>query len=85
VRAGAEGQELAARYEALRAAALSEGAGRAGLGAGLLMAKGMAAWMRGWQACTPPPPGPRRPAGASPAAEVVRLLVAMALACAKGG
>jgi len=78
----------------VRAAALS---GSAGLGAALLMAHGMAAWMRGWRACTPPPPRPApgadfggpaqgggRAAGGQPA-EVVGVLAAMALACAQGG
>lgn len=76
---------MAASYETLRATVFSEGAGRAGLGAALLMAKGMAAWMRGWQACTPQPPSARRPAGGPPPPEVVSVLAAMALACAEGG
>jgi hypothetical protein len=41
----------------------------AGLGAALLAGQGMAAWVRGWRACAPPP------------AEVVGVLAAMALAC----
>lgn len=82
----AQGQELTARYEAVRAAALATGGGRAGLGAALLIAQGMAAWMRGWRACTPPPPAaPPRPAGPAPPAEVVGVLAGMALACAQGG
>jgi hypothetical protein len=63
---------------------LDEGAGRAGLGAALLLSKGMAAWMRGWQACTPAPPGPRPPGSAGSQSEVVGVLTAMALACAEG-
>jgi hypothetical protein len=82
----AEGHDLTARYEAVRAAALAAGGGRAGLGAALLIAQGMAAWMRGWRACTPPPPaGLPRPAGPAPPAEVVGVLAGMALACARGG
>lgn len=73
---------MAQRYEVERAAALD---GRAGLGAALLMAQGMAAWMRGWRACTPPAPRPTAPAGNGPGGEVVGVLAAMALACTQGG
>lgn len=54
---------------------------RAGLGAALLAAQGMAAWVRGWRACAPAPP--RGPVAVRPAppAEVVGVLAAMALAC----
>ena len=51
------------------------------------MAQGVVAWMRGWRACVPPAPGAPAPAvvgGAGPAAEVVGVLAAMALACAGG-
>jgi len=75
-----DGKDLAGRYEAVRAVALADGQ-RAGLGAALLMSKGMAAWMRGWRACTPAPPGPVASAG--PPAEVVGVLAIMALACAQ--
>lgn len=82
----ADGMDLTAGYEAVRAAALAAGGGRAGLGAALLIAQGMAAWMRGWRACTPPPPAARPGPGApAPPAEVVGVLAAMALACAQGG
>jgi hypothetical protein len=52
----------------------------AGLGAALLVAQGMAAWVRGWRACTPPA---ARPGAVRPAlpAEMVGVLAAMALAC----
>src|SRR5674536_128405 len=53
----------------------------------LLIAEGMAAWMRGWRTCTPAP-RVARPASAAagpPPAEVVGVLAAMALACAPGG
>jgi hypothetical protein len=63
---------------------MGDGAGRAGLGSSLLASKGMAAWMRGWRACTPVPPGPRPPDPAGSQSEVVGLLAAMALACAEG-
>lgn len=69
----------------MRTAVLADGAGRAGLGAGLLMAHGMAAWMRGWRACTPAPARPAAPPGTGPPAEVVGVLAAMALACAGEG
>jgi hypothetical protein len=65
--------------------AVAQGARRAGLGAALLMAKGMAAWMQGWRACAPLPPGPARSAGTGPPPEVVGVLAAMALACVRGG
>jgi hypothetical protein len=80
------GADLGARYEAVRAAALAAGGSRAGLGAALLIAQGMAAWIRSWRACTPPPP-PARPGSAAPGppAEVVGVLAAMALAGAPGG
>lgn len=41
------GADLGARYEAVRAAALAAGGSRAELGAALLIAQGMAAWIRG--------------------------------------
>jgi hypothetical protein len=73
---------LVSHYEALRDLALAEGARRAGLSAGLLMAKGMAAWMAGWRACTPAVGSPSRVgAHSTPAGEVVGVLAAMALAC----
>jgi len=54
---------------------------RAGLGAALLVAKGMAAWVRGWQACVPPAARPAAAARPAPPAEVIGVLAAMALAC----
>ncbi len=90
----ADPDDLARRYEDVRAAALGE---RAGLGAALLMAQGTAAWMRGWRACTPLSPlrvasadtgrmaDTGRHPGAGPPAEIVGVLAAMALACAEGG
>jgi hypothetical protein len=83
----ADGDDLAGRYEALRSAAFGEGVGRAGLGGALVMAQGVAAWMRGWRACAPVAPPPTSPGrtGAGPPAEVVGVLAAMALACVGGG
>lgn len=79
-----DGENLAGHYEALRSVALGEGIGRAGLGGALVMAQGVAAWMRGWRACTPGPARtavPPAPTGGGSPAEVVRVLAAMALAC----
>ena len=47
------------------------------------MAQGMAAWMRGWRACTPPAAtaSPAACRSGEPAAEVVGVLAAIALAC----
>jgi hypothetical protein len=78
-----DGDDLASHYEALRQVAVSEGVDRAGLGAGLLVTRGMAAWVRGWRACTPWAARPAAPAPAPVAApgDVVGVLAAMALAC----
>jgi hypothetical protein len=65
----------------LRYLALSEGVQRAGLGAALLVAMGMPAWVRGWRACVPPAPRPAADVQPAPPAEVVGVLAAMALAC----
>ena len=54
---------------------------RAGLGAALLVAKGMAAWVRGWQACVRPAARPAAAARPALPAEVIGVLAAMALAC----
>ncbi len=66
----------------MRADALS---GRAGLAGALLMAQGTAAWMRGWRACSAPPPSAVRPTGVGPPADVVGVLASMALACTGTG
>ena len=78
----ADDADLAGRYEDLRAAVCARGVGRAGLGAALLTAKGVGAWMAGWGACAPAPPTATRPAASTPPAEVVSVLASMALACA---
>lgn len=59
--------------------------GQAGLAGALLMAQGTAAWMRGWRACSPPPPAAVRPTGTVAPPDVVGVLASMALACAGGG
>ena len=76
--------DLTHHYETMRAVALADGVARAGLGAALVVAQGLAAWMRGWEACTPParPPAVRdRPTTPS---DVIGVLAAMALACTGG-
>ena len=78
--AGASG-DLVANYETLRAVAITEGAVRAGLGAALIVTKGLAAWVRGWRALAPVPHSVRAPAAAPPG-ELVDVLAAMAFACA---
>jgi hypothetical protein len=69
------------RYEQLRSVALAGGAGGHALGLGLVMARGLAAWMAAWQTIPPPTPAtnlaPQPPAAASPA--VVVVLAAMAI------
>jgi hypothetical protein len=54
---------------------------RAGLGAALLAAQGMTAWVRGWRACAPLAARPAALVRPAPPAEVVGVLAAMALAC----
>jgi hypothetical protein len=56
------------------------------LGAALLIANGVVAWMRGWRACQPAPVAPVAPvrAAAEAPTELVSVLAAMALACADG-
>ena len=54
----------------------------AGLGAALLVCQGMAAWMRGWRACTPSPSPARAPSRPALPVELVGVLAQMALACA---
>ena len=71
---------MVARYEAMRAVAIGEGVGRAGLAAGLLVSKGTPAWIHGWRACMPAPRPPQAPARpATP--DLVGVLASMALAC----
>lgn len=76
-----DGDDLARHYEAVRSDALD---GRAGLAVALLMATGMAGWMRGWRACTAPP-APARSPQSPPPADVVGVLASMALACTGSG
>lgn len=69
------------RYEQLRSVALAGGAGGHALGLGLVMARGLAAWMAAWRTLAPPAPAtnraPQPPAAASSA--VVVVLAAMAV------
>lgn len=73
--------EARQRYEELRKEALADQG--AGLGLALLLRKGLAAWLRAWAQCAPPPapvPGsPREPFLPPPRNEAVRILAAMAL------
>jgi hypothetical protein len=66
----------------MRAVAVHEGLVRAGLGAALLVSQGMAAWMRGWRACTPPSAPARVPGRPAMSSDLVGVLAEMALACA---
>ena len=74
-------ENLDIRYEALRAFMLGGGTS---LEAALLVAKGMAEWMRGWRACIPPLSLPVTPAASGTQAELVGVLAAMALGCSGG-
>jgi hypothetical protein len=69
------------RYEQLRSVALAGGAGGHALGLGLVMARGLPAWMAAWQTLAPPAPAtnhaPQPSAAASSA--VVVVLAAMAV------
>ena len=80
-----EDEDLARRYEELRARVLHGGLSHAGLGAGLLCGQGMVAWMRGWRACQAPPSKPPVPVRRDGPGEVVDVLAAMAMACVGGG
>ncbi|MHB1771729.1 MAG: hypothetical protein ACYCST_08300 [Acidimicrobiales bacterium] len=77
------GSELIGAYEQLRAATLARGGASGGLGAGLLMGKGMSALIAAWAAL----PAPRLPASPAVTAvtaaptEVVSVLASMALSC----
>ena len=65
---------------------MSAGVAGAGLGAGLLVAKGMVAWMRGRRACQAAPVKRACPVDVRTGpGEVVDVLAAMALACLGGG
>lgn len=79
---------LVARYEQLRAVVLDGHPGGVGLGLGVLVGRGLAAWIAVWRSAPPPAcPIPaastlRSPAGSTGAAssDLVNVLVAMALA-----
>jgi hypothetical protein len=75
--------EARQRYEELRKEALADQGAGAGLGLALLLRKGLAAWLRAWAQCAPPPapvPGsPNEPFLPSPRNEAILILAAMAL------
>lgn len=80
------GQTLRTGYEDLRREALARGVGSSNLGAGLLVSRGMAAWMRAWVEILPSRERTPREAARSdevlPAAgreEIVTVLAHMAL------
>jgi len=86
----ADGQALAARYEALRRAVLdAPGRSHPALRArALLVRKGMAAWMRGLAAAAPRAAAPtgagaERPRPAGSQQQLVEILATMALATAR--
>lgn len=90
---GPDGQDLAARYEELRAFVLGDGdPGRRSHGLALLLRQGLAAWIAAWQRCaTPPlkePDSPRAPVSMAPGdaarAELARVLAGMALEAVRG-
>ena len=82
-RCAAEGADLAARYEELRAAALG-GRVRAGHGLALLASRGMAAWMAAWQSLPAAAPSAAPAAAGPPPDGVVAVLASMAAACLAG-
>ena len=77
-------ENLVSRYEAMRSIVLTEGSSHAGLGATLLITRGMAEWMRGWQSCTPLVSSPVVSHSVRPPIEMVAVLASMALACGGG-
>jgi hypothetical protein len=73
------------RYEQLRSVALAGGDGGHTLGLGLVMGRGLPAWMAAWRTVAPSAPAslaPQPPAAASPA--VVVVLAAMAIGLLQG-
>jgi hypothetical protein len=77
------------RYEALRERALGSAPDGLRLGLGLLLTRGVAAWMHAARQLQPPPaerdPLARDPGGSLPAErELVSVLAGIALACVEG-
>lgn len=81
-------QALLQRYESLRERALGAAPDGHRLGLAVLLGGGVVSWMAAWRERVPVRPAPQRPSSAPPPAEgseeIVRVLAAMALACAKG-
>ncbi|MBO0701316.1 MAG: hypothetical protein J2P38_00150 [Candidatus Dormibacteraeota bacterium] len=80
--------DLTAAYEALRAQATGQLPSTTPRGLALCLSAGLPVWMKAWTPLAPqsPPAAPPSDVGASvhAAAEVVRLLTEMALACQQG-
>lgn len=81
-----DGHALVERYESLRERALGARPDGHQLGLAVLLGRGVASWMATWRECAPaqlasPAPRLAAPAGAA-SEEIVRVLAAMALACA---
>jgi len=83
-----DSQALLERYESLRERALGAAPDGHRLGLAVLLGGGVASWMAAWRERVPVRLAPQPPATAPPPAqgseEIVRVLAAMALACAKG-
>lgn len=84
--AGENDRALVERYESLRERALGARPDGYRLGLAVLLGKGVACWIATWRECAPaqlasPSPPLPAPVGAADE-EVVRVLAAMALACA---
>jgi hypothetical protein len=86
--AAEDDQALIERYESLRERALGAAPDGHRLGLAVLLGGGVVSWMAAWRERVPAKPAPQQPAGAPPptegSEEIVRVLAAMALACAKG-
>lgn len=78
---GLDPPDLVEHYEALRCDVLFEKRSHAGLGAHLLLTRGMPAWIRGWQALPVAHPLEERALVPLPSGEIVSVLATMALAC----
>lgn len=81
-------QALLERYESLRERALGAAPDGHRLGLAVLLGGGVVSWMAAWRERVPVRPAPQRqstaPLPAEGNEEIVRVLAAMALACAKG-
>jgi hypothetical protein len=79
---------LVERYESLRERALGAAPDGHRLGLAVLLGGGVVSWMAAWRERVPaklaPQPPPTAPPPREDSEEIVRVLAAMALACAKG-